>query len=151
MPPRHFNGLASRFAAGARGVQPRVITLLQECGVSPQSLEQVLDGAIVAQLADRQRLAAIVCALLDLPREKTGEVIHTAVLVQSQAGRDASHSIKALANAGLCIAAAHQFVAGQQIPNAHDRQVLSAIVSSQLSRFYGADGAYVLTGVSHSA
>ena len=152
MPPRYVNGFVSRFVAGSRGVvQAQVITLLQQSGVSPQSLDQLLDGAIVSHVADRARLAGLVCALLDLPREKTGGMILTAVLVPSQPGRGASHRIEALANAGLSIAAAHQFVAGQEIGNEYDRQVLSGIASWQLSRVYGPDGAYVLTGLSHSA
>ena len=115
-------------------VQAQVNTLLQQSGVSPQSLDQLLDGAIVSHVADRQRLASLVSALLDLPREKTGGMTLTTVLMPSQPGRGASQSIEALANAGLSIAAAHQFVAGRPIANESDRQVLSAIVSCQLSR-----------------
>lgn len=151
MPPRHVNGFVSRFVAGPRGLQPEVITFGLQSGISPQSLEQVLGGAIVSHAADRLRLAAVVCALLDVPREKTRGLILPAVLLQSEATRSVTHGTEALARAGLGITAAHQFVAGQPIPNAYDRQVLSGIVSSQLARVYDANGDYVLTRVEHSA
>jgi hypothetical protein len=151
MPPRYVNGFVSRFAAGPRAVHPQVITLLQQSGIATQSMEQLLDATLVSNVADRQRLAALVSALLDLPLETTGGTVLSAGRAHSQPARGASHSIDALANAGLSLTAAHQFIAGQPIANEYDRQVLSGIVSWQLSRLYGADGAYVLTRVSHSA
>jgi len=114
--PRHFNGFVSRFSAGGKEISPgdrlAATSFLQRSGISPLGIRQVLDGEIVINPGDRQKLVGIVGGLLPA--------------VQSV--RDPARDIQGRRGFGLSAAGAQQFASGLPVNGAGDRQALAQIV-----------------------
>jgi hypothetical protein len=129
---RHFSGIANRIGQGDIDLKSpanlvRVASFLQQSGVSLLGAQQFLENKIVSNAGDRQRLARIINALLDLSAPKS--VSEIALLLPAvQAAREAARSNQKLQELGLSAAGAHQLITGLPVTNAEDRQALGLLL-----------------------
>ncbi len=85
-------------------------------GVSLQGAQQVLTGEIVTGLADRQRIAQLIAAL---KHDRTGTVDKNETITIHG---NRTENVNAI---GMTTLGAQQFLAGQPVNNAQDRQHLA--------------------------
>jgi len=105
----------------------RVASFLQQSGVSLLGAQQFLEGKIVSNAGDRQRLGRIINVLLDLSAPQS--VSEIALLLPAvQAAREAARSYQKLQELGLSAAGAQQVITGLPVTNAEDRQALGLVL-----------------------
>jgi len=129
---QHFHGFVTRFSAGRveKGREAGWATsMLEGLGMSASAARSVIAAGPVASPPDRDRLGAIVGAILDLTAPKS--VAQIVVLLPAvQKIREVSRRSEEFGELGFSAGAAHQIVFGQPILDPRDRSLLACLLAA---------------------